>query len=110
MDQTYGRSAPGSQTGYACDSQGGSSGAPIVDPATGRVIALHHFGDVDTGLCLNSGTKMSDVCADAGPLLSCFGSGPPSGCTLGRKHDPCGGDRDCCSNKCTGKPGRRTCK
>lgn len=71
VGQTYGGSAPGSQTGYACDSEGGSSGSPIVDPGTGRVIALHHFGNVVVGGCLNAGTAMSRICADTGSLLSC---------------------------------------
>ena len=71
VNQTYGRSATGSQTAYACDSEGGSSGSPIVNPTTGRAIALHHFGGVSGNPCLNSGTEMSSICADAGSLLSC---------------------------------------
>jgi len=71
IDQTYAKSAPGSQTAYACDSEGGASGSPIVDPATGHVVALHHFGGVGSNPCLNSGTEMSSICADAGTLLSC---------------------------------------
>ncbi len=68
---TYGQSAVGSQTGYACDSEGGSSGSAITDPATGRAIALHHYGGVSSNPCLNSGTAFSRICADAGSLLSC---------------------------------------
>lgn len=71
VDQTYGQSASASQTAYGCDSEGGSSGSPILDASTGRVIALHHYGNVETGTCLNSGTEMSAVCADAGSLLNC---------------------------------------
>jgi len=71
VGQTYGGSAPGSQTGYSCDSEAGSSGSPIVDAGTGRVIALHHFGNAGTGGCLNAGTSMSRICADAGSLLGC---------------------------------------
>jgi V8-like Glu-specific endopeptidase len=70
-NQTYSNSAQGSQIGYGCDSEGGSSGSPIVDAVTGRVIALHHFGGVTSSPCLNSGTSMKTVCADAGSLLSC---------------------------------------
>jgi V8-like Glu-specific endopeptidase len=70
-NQTYGRSKQNSQVAYACDSEGGSSGSPIVDPATGRVIGLHHFGGVSSNPCLNSGTEMPEICADAGSLLSC---------------------------------------
>jgi V8-like Glu-specific endopeptidase len=71
VDQTYSRSAPASQTAYACDSEGGSSGSPIVAAGTNHVIALHHFGGVTNNPCLNSGTEMSSICADAGSLLSC---------------------------------------
>lgn len=71
INQTYSRSATGSQTGYGCDSEGGASGSPIVDPASGHAVALHHFGGVTTSPCLNSGTAMAKVCADAGSLLSC---------------------------------------
>lgn len=71
INATYGQSAVGSQTGYACDSQGGSSGSAITDPNTGRAIALHHYGGVSSNPCLNAGTAFSKICADAGSLLSC---------------------------------------
>lgn len=71
INQTYGQAKAGSQTGYACDSEGGSSGSPILDANTGRAVALHHYGGVTSSPCLNSGTAMSHVCADAGSLLSC---------------------------------------
>jgi V8-like Glu-specific endopeptidase len=74
VNQTYGSSATGSQTGYACDSEGGASGSPILDATTGRAIALHHYGGVSSTSCLNSGTQMSRVCTDAGSLLSCVGN------------------------------------
>src|SRR6185295_11481890 len=71
INATYGFAATGSQTGYACDSEGGSSGSAITDPATGHAIALHHYGGVSSNPCLNSGTAFSRICADAGSLLSC---------------------------------------
>jgi len=71
VNQTYGKSVTGSQTAYACDSEGGSSGSPIVDPINGHVLALHHFGGVSNNPCLNSGTTLRNICADAGSLLSC---------------------------------------
>jgi len=71
INQTYARSATASQTAYACDSEGGSSGSPIVKAATGHVFALHHFGGVSGNPCLNSGTQLSKICTDAGALLSC---------------------------------------
>jgi len=69
-NQSYGY-ASGSQVGYGCDSEGGSSGSPILDAGTGRVIALHHLGGVSSSPCLNGGTVMSRVCTSAGSLLSC---------------------------------------
>jgi V8-like Glu-specific endopeptidase len=71
VNMKYGNAAPGSQAGYGCDSEGGSSGSAITDAATGRVVALHHYGGVASVPCLNSGTLMSKICADAGSLLSC---------------------------------------
>jgi V8-like Glu-specific endopeptidase len=68
---TYGGSAPKSQTGYGCDSQGGSSGSPILDAGTLHAIAIHHFGGVSNNPCLNSGTSMNPICEDAGSLLNC---------------------------------------
>lgn len=105
VNQTYGTAAPNSQTGYACDSEGGSSGSPIVDPATGNVIALHHYGGVLPNPCLNSGTKMSLICSDAGSLLSCLGGGTckPAG-------DSCTTGSECCSGSCSGKKGAKTCR
>ena len=121
INETYGNSAPGSQVGYACDSEGGSSGSPIIfdsgsDPR--YAVALHHFGGVDNG-CLNSGTSMADICADAGSLLNCNGVTPPppppppeqcinpGGLDV---RESCSSNAECCSDKCKGKPGSKTCK
>lgn len=38
---------------YYCDTQGGSSGAPVLSRSSHQVIALHHFGG-----CPNSGVRM----------------------------------------------------
>lgn len=108
-DQTYGRSAAGSQMAYGCDSEGGSSGSPIIDPATGRAVGLHHFGGVNNNPCLNSATEMAEICADAGPLLNCAGAGG-GGCTLLPAGSPCTANSQCCSGNCKGKPGAKTCK
>ncbi|ALN78365.1 proprotein convertase P-domain-containing protein [Lysobacter antibioticus] len=40
--------------GYYCDTEGGSSGSPVIARSTRKAIALHHFGG-----CLNSGAKFS---------------------------------------------------
>jgi V8-like Glu-specific endopeptidase len=71
VNATYGGSATGSQVGYSCDSEGGSSGSPVIDAGTGRVIGLHHFGGVTSSPCLNSATQLKNVCASAGSLLTC---------------------------------------
>ncbi len=61
----------GSQMAYSCDSEGGSSGSPIMDAGTGRIIGLHHLGGVGGATCLNAATMMRNVCPNAGALLSC---------------------------------------
>jgi V8-like Glu-specific endopeptidase len=71
VNATYGQSASGSQVGYGCDSEGGSSGSAITDPGSGHAIALHHYGGVSGNPCLNSGTSFAKICPDAGSLLSC---------------------------------------
>lgn len=71
VDQTYSGTAAGSQIGYSCDSEGGSSGSPIIDAGTGRAFGLHHLADVAWLSCRNGGTEMSAICADAGDLISC---------------------------------------
>ena len=67
LNMTYGAAAPNSQTGYGCDSEGGSSGSAITRASDGYMIALHHYGGVTS--VLNSGTMMSFICSNAGTLL-----------------------------------------
>jgi lysyl endopeptidase len=62
----------GTQTSYNCDTEGGSSGSPVLNPATGRIVGLHHFG----GCPNNSATRIGPICTDAGALLQCGGTGP----------------------------------
>ena len=63
INMTYGSSAPNSQAGYGCDSEGGSSGSAITRASDGKMIALHHYGGVTT--VLNSGTMMALICTNA---------------------------------------------
>jgi len=56
----------GSQMAYSCDTEGGSSGSPVIAAGSTRVIGLHHLGG-----CPNSGTHMSHICSHAGSLLVC---------------------------------------
>ncbi len=39
-----GASSEKTDFGHECDTLGGSSGSPVLDRATGRVVGLHHFG------------------------------------------------------------------
>src|SRR4029453_203410 len=41
-----------------CDTEGGSSGSPVISRKTNKVIALHHFGG-----CPNSGVRMDRIAA-----------------------------------------------
>jgi hypothetical protein len=71
----YGNVA-GSDIGYYADTQGGSSGSPVLD-ANNTVIALHHFGTGSAtcaGANMNSGAKMSRIY----PMISSLISGPSS--------------------------------
>jgi hypothetical protein len=51
-DPTYDGYARDSDVSYYCDTEGGSSGSPVLSRRTGKVIALHHFGG-----CPNSGVR-----------------------------------------------------
>jgi lysyl endopeptidase len=44
--------AANSDVSYYCDTEGGSSGSPVLSRRTNRVVALHHFGG-----CPNSGVR-----------------------------------------------------
>ncbi|TYZ67821.1 hypothetical protein PybrP1_002729, partial [[Pythium] brassicae (nom. inval.)] len=47
------------QVGYNADTEGGSSGSPIIGASDNKVIALHHCGG-----CRNSAVNIKDVIAD----------------------------------------------
>ncbi|EQC36612.1 hypothetical protein SDRG_06052 [Saprolegnia diclina VS20] len=47
------------EVGYMVDTEGGSSGSPVISPNDHAVIALHNCGG-----CLNGGVKISDVVND----------------------------------------------
>jgi len=50
--------------GYYCDTEGGSSGSPVLAASNHKVIALHHCGT-----CLNRGVPIDLVYAEIGPYL-----------------------------------------
>ncbi|WP_433298682.1 trypsin-like serine peptidase [Actinoplanes sp. CA-030573] len=51
-DPNYTGYAANSDVAYYCDTEGGSSGSPVLSRATNKVVALHHFGG-----CPNSGVR-----------------------------------------------------
>ena len=51
-DPGYDGYAAGSDVAYYCDTEGGSSGSPVLSRRTDKVVALHHFGG-----CPNSGVR-----------------------------------------------------
>ena len=49
---------------YYCDTEGGSSGSPVLSRLTNKVVALHHFGG-----CPNSGVRMERIFTQIQSLL-----------------------------------------
>ncbi|GAA4239757.1 hypothetical protein GCM10022254_61330 [Actinomadura meridiana] len=54
----------GVNTGYLCDTSGGSSGSPVLAASSHKVIALHHLGG-----CPNWGTRISLVYKEISGLI-----------------------------------------
>lgn len=63
------------EVGYYCDTEGGSSGSPVLSAVSHEVIALHHCAN-----CPNRGVAIEDVYADiqasAHPLPACSTCAP----------------------------------
>ena len=82
---------PVDDVGYYCDTEGGSSGSPVLSALSHRVIALHHCAD-----CPNRGVPMRDVYNDiqasAHPLPACSTCDPGSPATA-LSADPDGDNR-----------------
>jgi V8-like Glu-specific endopeptidase len=60
--------ATGSDLGYFCDTEGGSSGSPVLARSSGKVIGLHHLGG-----CTNQGVRIDKIW----PQISSYFSGVP---------------------------------
>jgi hypothetical protein len=63
-DPTYNGYAAGTDVSYFCDTDGGSSGSPIISAGSHKVVALHHFGG-----CPNSGVRIDLINQEIGHLL-----------------------------------------
>jgi V8-like Glu-specific endopeptidase len=64
VDPGYTGYATGSDVSYLCDTEGGSSGSPVLSRKTNKVVALHHFGG-----CPNSGVRADLLAARLAKLL-----------------------------------------
>lgn len=97
---------------------GGCSGEFYIEGVmvheVGHVLGLGHT-DV-TGATMypsvsscNNGPATTEADDEAG-IQALYCGGGPGGCTGGQSGDPCSANSDCCSNKCKGKPGAKTCQ
>ncbi|MGR5285539.1 PKD domain-containing protein [Vibrio maritimus] len=68
-------------SGYLCDTEGGSSGSPVLAASSHRVVALHHLGG-----CYNKGAHISKIW----PLVS---SHFPAGVPTSNVGSPSGGNQ-----------------
>ena len=72
--QRAGASAEPTDFGHECDTKGGSSGSPVFDRTTGRVVGLHHFGfreglDEPVNQAVEIGRILGDLRAQVDPAV-----------------------------------------
>jgi hypothetical protein len=68
INRTVGGYAGQANLGYTCDTEGGSSGSPVLLAGTHKMVALHHLGG-----CNNYGTYMRNIY----PQIEQYFSSPP---------------------------------
>lgn len=64
VDSAYDGYGTDTDISYYCDTEGGSSGSPVLSRVTNKVIALHHFGG-----CPNSGVRLERIFSTVQGLL-----------------------------------------
>ncbi|GAA2161570.1 MULTISPECIES: trypsin-like serine peptidase [Glycomyces] len=62
-DERHRGRGAGTDFAYLCDTEGGSSGSPVISRATGKVVGLHHFGG-----CPNQAVRMDRIY----PLIAAY--------------------------------------
>lgn len=62
-ERRHGR-CPRTDFAYMCDTEGGSSGSPVISRRSGRVVGIHHFGG-----CPNQAVRMDKVYPLIAPYL-----------------------------------------
>lgn len=85
---------------------------------TGHALGLGHSNVAGSTMfpsvssCDNGPSSISPDDADGLRALFTGGGGepPPPACDLGQRGDVCTSDAECCSGKCKGPAGRKTCK
>ncbi len=87
---------------YETDTTGGNSGSPVIDNATNMAVGVHTHGGCGSTSGNNSGTSLFHNAF----WQTLTGSGP----SCSPKGASCTQNSDCCSNKCRGKSGRKSCK
>ena len=87
---------------YTTDTTGGNSGSPVIDGNSSTAVGVHTHGG-----CSSSGGNNSGTSAFNSAFWSAL-NGQAPGCAA--QGDACVIDSDCCSGKCKGKAGSKTCK